>query len=147
MPKSNRPRRTRPPAPSSSPSEVAPGVYVGGWKEAVGFRGSRFCVLDEEPADMPAATHLTIYDERKDSAIVPNLDRLVAAARSARANGAPVLFFCGHGVRRSPLAAAWYLHRTEGVSLEAAYARIRAVRPRVEAAAEWIGDVRNLATK
>ena len=129
---------------TSAPSEVAAGVYVGGWKEAISFQGARFCVLDEAPAGMPEATHLPIYDGVRDQADVRNLDRLADLARRARAKGQPVLFFCGHGVRRSPLAAAWYLHRTERIPLEQAYERIRAVRPRVESAGEWIGDVTNL---
>ena len=52
--------------------------------------------------------------------------------------------FCGHGVRRSPLAAAWYLHRNENLSLDDAYARIRAVRPKVETAQDWIGNWKKL---
>lgn len=141
-PGTKRPKRRA--ARSVGPSEVSPGVFVGGWREAVGFRGSRFCVLDAPPEEMPPATHIPIYDAARDEAMVPNLDRLVAAARRARTDGRPVLFFCGHGVRRSPLAAAWYLHRTQGLSLEAAYAQIRTVRPRVETAREWIGSVENL---
>lgn len=45
----------------------------------------------------------------------------------------------GHGVRRGPLGVAWYLHRAEKLSLDQAYERIRAVRPKIESAREWIG--------
>ena len=44
----------------------------------------------------------------------------------------------------SPLAAAWYLHRHDGIPLAEAYARIREVRPRVEEAREWIGNWQSL---
>jgi len=118
---------------------------VGGWKEAQGFSGSRFCVLDEVPDGMPPATHIPIYDGAKDRPIVRNLDRLTDRMKQAHDRGEPVVVFCGHGVRRSPLAAAWYLHRTEGVALEEAYARVRTVRPGIEVAREWIGDVSELA--
>jgi protein-tyrosine phosphatase len=123
-----------------SPQEIAPGVFLGGWKDAIEFSGRRFCVLDEAPDDMPPATHIPIYDEKKDAPIVGNLDRLASEVNSVHRSGEPVLLFCGHGVRRSPLGAAWYLHRYEHLSLDEAYARIRAVRPKVEVASEWIGN-------
>jgi protein-tyrosine phosphatase len=123
-----------------SPSEIAPGVFVGGWNDAIQFQGTRFCVLDEAPEEMPVATHVRIYDEEADRADPRSLDRVADAIAAARARGEPVLVFCGHGIRRSPLAAAWYLHRTEGISLDAAYDRIRAVRPKVEPARKWAGN-------
>jgi len=121
-----------------SPSEIATGVFVGSWNDAVSFRGKRYCVLDELPADAPADEGLTIYDEARAAPIRANLDRLAGLIDRARKNGDPVLVFCGHGIRRSPLGGAWYLHRSEGISLEEAYARIRAVRPKVEEAKDWI---------
>ena len=137
-------KTSTPNAKSKSPSEIAPGVFVGGWDDAVRFEGTRFCVLDEAPEVMPPATHVPIYNEAADRADLKNLERLVAAIGTARAKGEPVLIFCGHGVRRSPLGAAWFLHRAEGLSLDAAYERIRAVRPQVERAREWVGDVSDL---
>ena len=131
-------------AHADRPSEIAPGVFVGGWKDALRFEGTRFCVLDEPPPDMPPATHVPIYDESAGGAVVPNLDRLARSIREARKSGQPVLVFCGHGVRRSPLAGAWFLHRTEGISLDAAYERVRAVRPKIEDARSWVENVAEL---
>ncbi|MCI4336959.1 MAG: hypothetical protein L3K18_03005 [Thermoplasmata archaeon] len=140
------PPRSRSRPPKKTASEVAPGVFVGGWKDATDFPGTRFCVLDEAPDEpIPAETHLPIYDPVADRPIRANLDRLATLAETARGREEAVLFFCGHGVRRGPLAAAWFLHRHEGVSLEVAYDRIRAVRPQVETAKEWAGDVSGLA--
>lgn len=127
-----------------SPQEIAPGVFLGGWNDALKFSGRRFCVLDEEPGDMPSGTHVRIYDEEKDEPIVANLDRLATEIAAARQSEDPVLVFCGHGVRRSPLAAAWYLHREQKLPLEEAYERIRAVRPKIETAREWIGNCASL---
>ena len=135
----------RPKPKPQSPSEVTPGVFVGGWKDAVAFHGARFCVLDEAPEGMPAARHLPFYRESADRADPKKLDLLVRAMSAARAEGQPVLVFCGHGVRRSPLGAAWYLHREEGLSLDEAYRRIKAVRPQVEHAREWLGNADELA--
>ena len=125
---------------ATNASEIAPGVYVGGWKDALAFTGARFCVLDEAPEDMPPATHIPIYRSEQDRADVRNLDRLARAMQTARKKGEPVLVFCGHGIRRSPMGAAWYLHRAERLSLDAAYDRVRAVRPRIEHAREWLGN-------
>jgi protein-tyrosine phosphatase len=124
----------------AGPSEIAAGVFVGGWNDAVHFDGTRFCVLDDEPKDMPPATHVRIYDDSVDRADPASLDRVVDAVRQARAKGDRVLLFCGHGVRRSPLAGAWFLRRTEGLSLDEAYRRVQAVRPKVEHAREWVGN-------
>jgi protein-tyrosine phosphatase len=126
---------------ASGPSEIAPGVFVGGWNDAVKFTGARFCVLDEAPEDMPPATHIPIYDEKTDGAVRSNLERVAREMAAARSAGEPVLVFCGHGVRRSPLAGAWYLHRAEQLSLHDAYERIRAVRPKIETAEEWLGSL------
>lgn len=129
---------------TDGPAEIAPGVYVGGWKDAVQFSGARFCVLDEAPPDMPKATHIQIYDEAGDRPIVENLDRLATEMKKARSRNEPVLVFCGHGIRRSPLGAAWYLHRAERLPLDDAYARVRAVRPKVEHVRDWVGHVEDL---
>jgi len=140
-------RTTRAPSTKKSapsPQEIAPGVFLGGWNDALRFTGVRFCVLDEAPEDMPPATHVPIYDEAADAPIVPNLNRLAAEMANARRANERVLVFCGHGVRRSPLAAAWYLHRHEKLSLDQAYERIRSVRPKVETAREWIGNCTEL---
>jgi hypothetical protein len=142
-PRKNSPN-ARPAARKKGPSEIAPHVFVGGWKDAVAFEGARFCVLDEAPPDMPPATHVPIFDDSTGRAIVTNLDRLANAVGAARGRGEPVLMFCGHGVRRSPLAGAWYLHRAEKLSLDAAYDRIQTVRPKIERAQEWVPDPKDL---
>jgi len=144
MPKASAAARRRAPSRTNGPDEVADGVFVGGWKDAEKFEGARLCVLDEAPEGMAGITHVTIYDTDADRADLPNLDRVAEGVRAARARGEKVLVFCGQGVRRSPLAAAWYLHRSEGLTLDQAYERIRGVRPQIEPAAAWIGDTTNL---
>lgn len=137
---------TKSPPRPKVPSEIAIGVFVGGWEEAVHFDGPRFCVLDEPPPDMPPATHIAIYDDSRDRPLVANLDKLADAMERARTKNGSVMVFCGHGVRRSPLAGAWYLHRIQKLSLDQAYDRIRAVRPKIEAARDWIGHAEELSS-
>lgn len=140
-------KRTRAKTPtneSKRPSEIAPGVFVGNWEDALRFEGARFCVLDEAPEDMPVATHVPIYAESSDRADPTQLDRLADAMRKARAKDQPVLVFCHQGMYRSPLGAAWYLHRTEGLSLDQAFDRVRAVRPKAKPASGWVGNYAEL---
>src|SRR5579863_10714724 len=120
-----RPKRAK--ATANGPSEIAPGVFVGTWDDALAFQGARFCVLDKAPEGLPpAAQHRPIYDQGTDRADPKKLDGLVASMRAARSKGEPVLVFCHQGIYRSPLGGAWYLHRAEGLPLDAAYDRIRA---------------------
>lgn len=116
---------------------MAPGVFVGGWKDATDFSGAKFCVLDEQPPDMPAAMHIPIYDESTDAPIPSNLNRLAAEILSARDRNEPVLVFCGHGIRRAPLGGAWYLHRSQEITLDEAFDRVIEVRPGVERVQTW----------
>lgn len=127
-----------------TPSEFAPGVFVGNWEDAQKFEGEKFCVLDRAPADMPPATHVQIYDEDADRADPRSLDRLATAMRAARTKGQPVLVFCHQGMYRSPLGAAWYLHRTEGLTLSQAYDRVQSVRPKAKPASGWVGNYAEL---
>lgn len=132
------------PARAGGASEVAPGLFVGGWGDAAGFDGIRFCVLDEVPEGLPEVTHVPVFDGRAGATLRPKLDRLAEEIGRARATGRPVLVFCAHGVRRSPLAVAWYLHRSERIPLDEAVARVRAARPRVEPPAAWLNDPASL---
>lgn len=137
MPKSRAKKHATERPPATNASEVRPGFFVGGWEDAERFDGTKFCVLDEAPPDMPPATHVAIYDGSKRQPIPANLDRLATLIGTARAKQEPVLVFCGHGVRRAPLAGAWYLHRSEGISLDDSFARVRAVRPDIEHVKKW----------
>lgn len=145
MPTARAPNAKRAPRRTQNPSEIAPGVYVGGWKDAPRFQGARFCVLDEAPPDMPPATHIPIYREADETARVDHLDRLAADMHRVRNRGRPVLVFCGHGIRRSALGGVWYLRRAEGLSLDQAYDRVRSVRPKVQHAREWVRNAEELA--
>jgi protein tyrosine/serine phosphatase len=98
-------------------------------------------VLDEVPdGKIPAEIHVPIYDEKTDRPLRENLDRVAQLVEAARQKNEPVLLFCGHGVRRGSLAGAWYLHRHDGLSLDAAFDRVRAVRPKIQHVKDWVGD-------
>jgi hypothetical protein len=121
-------------------SEIVPGLFVGGSAEAARFSGTKICVLDHAPAGTEFSAHVPIYDAATDRVLPEALDRVSQLIADAQKRGEPVLVFCGHGVRRSPLSVAWHLRRTQQLSLDEAYARLRAVRPIVEDARDWVGD-------
>lgn len=141
MPAPRSPKRAEPSRRKPTASEIAPGIFVGGWKDAASFEGARVCVLDEKPEELgqlAGAEHLPIYDGAKDAPILANLDRVADLMHAAHVRGAPVLVFCGHGVRRGSLGGAWYLHRYERLSLEKAFDQIEAVRPQIQRPSEWM---------
>lgn len=126
-------------------SEIAPGVFVGGWKDAEGFTGARICVLDDAPEEtLPGMAHVPIYDGKTDRALTSNLDKVAELAMAARRRDEPVILFCGHGVRRGSLAGAWYLHRAQRLPLDQAFDKVEAVRPQIERPADWIGNTSDL---
>lgn len=133
-------------AAGAGPSKIAEGVFVGGWKDAVRFEGTRICVLDEMPEGgaFPCDAHVPIFSDSDGKAIRPNLDRVAAMAREARGRGQPVLLFCGHGIRRGALAGAWYLHVAEHLPLEEAFDRVAAARPGIARPRDWIPDTSTL---
>lgn len=49
-----------------------------------------------------------------------------------------LVIHCLHGLDRSPLVVAWYLHRFRDMSLDEAYEKIRLVRPEVNDRRDWI---------
>lgn len=146
MPRSPRSKARAPSGKAHGPSKIAEGVYVGGWKDAVKFEGTRICVLDElSKGDAGLCDlHVPIFSDSEGRALRPNLDRVAHAAQSARAHGRAVLLFCGHGVRRGPLAGAWYLHVAEKIPLEAAFDRVESARRGIERPHEWIPDPSSL---
>lgn len=129
---------------ASGPAEIAPGVFVGGWKDAGSFEGERFCVLDDAPPDMPRATHVRIFDETDKRADRQALDRLARSVRAARRRGSSVLIFCGHGVMRSPLGGMWYLCRTNGVTLDEAFQQVHAHRSKAVHPKTWVSNAAEL---
>ena len=130
----------RPRRPTAS--EVVGGLFVGGEPDSLRFEGARICVRDQDaPPTRSSDVHLPVYDPVLRQPIRENLDRVADRIEQSRAEGRPVLVYCGFGHRRAPLAAVWYLHRVLGIGLDEAYDRVRVVRPGVEHVRRWIGEV------
>jgi protein-tyrosine phosphatase len=129
------------------PSEVVPGLFVGGRPDAAGFDGFRLSVLDDPGDSTPAEAHIPILTGEDGGVDPVALDRAAETIDAALREGRRVLVYCGHGARRSPLAVAWYLHRRRGLSLSDAYVALRTARPRVEPASSWLAKWRSIADR
>jgi hypothetical protein len=51
-----------------------------------------------------------------------------------------IVLFCAMGMERSVLAAAWYLAKHQGYTLESAYKHIHDIRPIACDRSEWVGQ-------
>jgi hypothetical protein len=119
-------------------SRIVPGLYIGGWRDAATFAGFRISVLDPGERGVPCELQLAIFADGDDAALPARLDEVADRIARARAEGHPVLIFCGQGARRSVLATAWYLTRREGQPFAEAIAMIRRARPRAESPLTWL---------
>ena len=83
--------------------------------------------------------HIPIYDPETGRARFEEIEKVVSLVSAAlRSGDQDVLVSCGSGTERSPLAIAWYLHRTEGLDVSAAYSDISGKRPQVQPRLEWL---------
>ena len=130
--------------PGVGPSEIAPGVFVGGARDATGFDGFRICVRDELEGSAPAEMRCPVLLPDGSGADRSHLERIALETARQRSAGRPVLIYCGQGSRRGPLAGAWYLRAAFGLSLHEAFRKIRSVRPQAEHPQEWLGNVKEI---
>lgn len=133
-------------------SEIVPGLYVGSLEDAVYWAKSRPLVqliyVHEDLAPgvgpLPESTlhlpFLTPADSANLSADVERLEAIAEKVDGILNCGRGVLIHCGTGVERAPLAAAWFLYRRRGMSLDDAYELIRSARPFIADRRDWLGS-------
>jgi protein-tyrosine phosphatase len=120
-------------------NEIIPGLFLGSLPDAKeappGYH--ILCVLEAKPPDEPVnATWIPFL--AGDRANVTQLDAIVFVIDACLKKNISVLVHCGEGIERSPLAVAWYLKRRHNMTLDDAYATIRAVRPQVQDRQAWL---------
>jgi protein-tyrosine phosphatase len=125
--------------------EIVPGLFIGTIYEAGPFTGLSISVLDyRAPFWPPHVEHIAVLDVARleaggdARALRPQLNAVASRIEAGLAAGRRVLVSCGQGIERAPLAAAWFLSKARGCSLEDAYAVIIRRRPQVEPRLEWI---------
>jgi protein-tyrosine phosphatase len=140
-------------------NEVVPGLWVSGygeWTDAVYDEDKWLvvCVLENceqegfkryEP--IPHTKHYPLlrgeqmdngYYATRFPASKQALDQVASEIAMGLREGRNVLVHCGAGVERSPLAIAWYLSKSMGINVDAAYDIIRRVRPNVFDRQSWL---------
>lgn len=109
--------------------KVAPRLYVGNFEACSVFDG--FCInVTERPCVNDHCTHMRIMGVSKESwaskDVLTQITGLVSALLLNTDKN--VLLHCYVGMERSALAATWFLHQTEGLSLQDAFAKVKAGR-------------------
>lgn len=117
--------------------EILPNLFLGDGKDLAEFTGSVVYVREDIPLrSRPDARWIPFHRDGK--ADTAKLDEAAAAIGELLDRGDRVFVHCGAGTKRSPLAVAWYLHRSKGMTLEEAYDFIQARRPVVQRMTDWL---------
>ncbi len=142
-----------------SPSEIAevqPGLFVGGQHFRRGLKRMRALGLTavlnlrrewDDAArglGLDAYLHLPVTDD--DPPTVADFRRGAAFITEQRQQGRGVYIHCASGVGRAPTMAIAYLMLDQGLSLEAALAAVRRVRPFIRITPPQMAALRALAS-
>lgn len=123
-------------------TEVFPGLYVGGMEDARHFAGVTIAVHEDAKSAEASDYHFPFMEGlRGDEGFVASRYMLEAVRHVARhyvKRGDPVLIHCGAGIERAPLAAVWYLHHWENMTVNAAYDLVCEKRPQVQRRKHWL---------
>src|SRR6266516_444082 len=115
-------------AESWGETEIIANLFVGDLQDAQKFDGTIITVLPDVPeGEPPHAIHMPILARGIDS-----LDTTADLIDRSLADGRRVLVHCEEGCERAPLVIAWFLKTRRAMSLDDAYALLKARRPIVE---------------
>ena len=140
-------------------NEIVPGLYVSGygeWTDEVYDEDKWLviCVLENCNQQgferYPRIEHTKHYPLLRGEQISPSeyatrwpasrqaLDQVASEIATGIHEGRNVLVHCGAGLERSPLAVVWYLSKSMGISIDAAYEIVRRARPQVYDRQSWL---------
>lgn len=127
-------------------TEVLPGLYLSGMREAeIWTDGTRLCVHEDTPT-YEGGLHVPILAKKPNSfkdrtgaiASIEALDKVADIIEYHQKNEDPLLVHCWGGAECSPLAVAWYLSQVGFGYLEDAYAFLKEKRPVVSPRIIWL---------
>jgi len=129
-------------------NEVMPNVWVGSGSDAYEVKDNPkyhlICVLEQKPVgflkNFSWLPVLSKDEEGFDVARMESLDVISSEIDKLLARGFIVVVFCGAGMERSPLAVAWYVHKTVGINIEDAYCWVKKHRRITTPRMEWIKE-------
>lgn len=117
------------------PSEIIANLYLGDLQDAAKFDGVIISVLRDIPAGEPRrAVQLPFLANGR-----ATLDSTAALLDALLAREQRVLVHCEEGSERAPLVVVWFLMRRRAMTLDDAYALVKAHRPIVRDRRRWLG--------
>jgi predicted protein tyrosine phosphatase len=131
-------------------TEIIPNLFVGDAIDATQWEGRIICVLEQRPLNEPLQAICIpvlriIYNGQLNT--VPDgalhvdsfiLNTVLEIIDYYLNKGERVLVHCAMGSERSPLVVAKYLEKYKGMSLDDAYALLKAKRPQVADRRIWL---------
>jgi hypothetical protein len=119
--------------------EVLPRLWIGTCESCAAVKAfdfARICVLEGPACDPNCMHHRVIGEDGKIGLeALRDVANLIDRYWSHRAG---VLVHCGAGVERSPLVVAMWMVRRLGLTLDDAYAWLKAHRPVIEDRRHWL---------
>jgi len=117
------------------PSEIIANLFLGDLQDAAKFDGVIISVLHDVPASEPRrAIQLPFLANGR-----ATLDSTAALLDALLAREQRVLVHCEEGSERAPLVVVWFLMRRRAMTLDHAYALVKANRPIVRDRRRWLG--------
>ena len=124
-------------------NKIIENLYVGSIHDAIQFRQDKMdavilCVLENRPDEEPfKAYHIPIITE-SGHAHMDQLNHIAFFLETLLDKGTEVMVNCAAGMERSPLAIAYYLSYSKGISIEEAYKIVKEKRPQTMDRRDWL---------
>jgi len=124
-------------------NKIIENLYVGSIHDAIQFRQDKMdavilCVLENRPDDEPfKAYHIPIITE-SGHVHMDQLDHIAFFLETLLDKETECLVHCAAGIERSPLAVAYYLKYSKGISIEEAYQIVKQGRPQTQDRRVWL---------
>jgi len=124
-------------------NKIIENLYVGSIHDAIQFRqdkldGVILCVLENRPDEEPfKAYHIPIITE-SGHVHMDQLNHIAFFIETLLDKEIEVLINCAAGMERSPLAVAYYLMYSKGISIEEAYEIVKKGRPQTMDRRVWL---------
>lgn len=124
-------------------NEIIENLFLGDLQDSQDFRQQFpndviLCVLENRPNDEPfKAYHIPIITE-SGHVHTEQLDHISFFLEALLAKKSKVLVHCAAGIERSPLAIAYFLSYSKGISIEESYEIVKQKRPQIQDRRVWL---------
>lgn len=125
-------------------SPVLSWLYLGSLADSWKWDGDALCVHEDLFPPLVKSSEVRVpvaYMHSNPTRMVAQpaqLNICKAIIHEHAATKTPLLVHCMAGVERSPLTVVWYLMFAQGLTMDEAYAFVKARRPQVEDRRDWL---------